>query len=170
MSSWFWFTENSQLMLSMGSEWQCTTAYGQKQIVDLPDSKELFNLRDTEWYLSMENSLQDSGTNLSDAQITHILINATAALRFHKPVSPKSWFLHQVENFGVHHKLARISNDLNSGVVLVLLDDGVLATCMLISNQLMLNETKVINKFELIKLANNRLEPYFASQDCQLSA
>ncbi|MFT4745960.1 MAG: cell division protein ZapC, partial [Congregibacter sp.] len=51
MSDWFWFSENSQLMLSMGKDWQCTTAYGQKQITDLPKAQQLFNLSDTECYL-----------------------------------------------------------------------------------------------------------------------
>ncbi|MCF2947139.1 cell division protein ZapC [Paraglaciecola aquimarina] len=170
MSNWFWFTENSQLMLSMGSEWQCTTAYGQKHIVDLPSVKKLFSLRDTESYLSMANYLQSSGANLTDAQLTHTLINATAALQFHKPISPKSWFFDEIDNPGSHHKLARINNIFGSGVVLVLLDEGVLATCMLISNQIQLNENKQLQKFDLVKVAKNRLEPYLAGQCCQLSA
>jgi cell division protein ZapC len=181
-SNWFWFTENRQLMLSMGEQWQCTTAYGEKQIVDLPsvdissgncgtkDSEKWFSLSDTQWYLTIANSLVASGANFSEAQLTHILINATAALRFHKPISPKSWFFDEVENYGVHNRLARINNILNSGVVLILSDEEPLATCMLISAHLHLTEVKHLEQFELIKVAKNRLEPFLGGQLSQLTA
>ena len=170
MSDWYWFSENNRLMLSMGKEWQCTTAFGQQQIIDLPKSKQLFNLTDTECYLTFANHLIDSGGQFSDAQLTHILINATAATMFHKPVSPKSWFFDEIESFGFHHRLARVSNKINSGVVLVLTDEHSLATCMLISSKLLLNENKILNQFDLIKLAKTRLAPLLAATSSQLTA
>lgn len=170
MSDWYWFSENSQLMLSMGKEWQCTTAFGQQQIIDLPKSHQLFSLSDTECYLSFANHLLDSGGEFSDAQLTHILINATAAIKFHKPVSPKSWFLDEIESFGFHHRLARVSNKFNSGVVLVLTDEHQLSTCMLISSKLQLNENKFLRQFDLIKLAKTRLEPLLTATNSQLTA
>jgi cell division protein ZapC len=170
MSDWYWFSENNRLMLSMGNQWQCTTAYGQQQIIDLPKSDQLFSLSDTECYISLANHLLASGGQFSDAQLTHILINATAAMMFHKPVPPKSWFLDEIEPFGFHHRLARVSNKYNSGVVLVLTDEHSLATCMLISSKLQLNETKFLRQFDLIKLAKTRLEPLLADTISQLTA
>jgi cell division protein ZapC len=170
MSDWYWFSENNRLMLSMGNQWQCTTAYGQQQIIDLPKSDQLFSLSDTECYISLANHLLASGGQFSDAQLTHILINATAAIMFHKPVSPKSWFLDEVESFGFHHRLARVSNKFNSGVVLVLTDEHALATCMLISSKLQLNENKYLKQFDLIKSAKTRLEPLLAVTSSQLTA
>ncbi|MFT5839906.1 MAG: cell division protein ZapC [Flavobacteriales bacterium] len=170
MSDWYWFSENSQLMLSMGKEWQCTTAYGQQQINDLPKTHQLFNLSDTECYMSLASHLLDSGAKFSDAQFTHILINATAAMMFHKPVSPKSWFLDEFESFGFHNRLARVANKFNSGVVLVLTDEHTLTTCMLISSKLQLNENKFLRQFDLIKLARTRLEPLLADTSSQLTA
>ncbi|GAC17344.1 hypothetical protein GARC_0362 [Paraglaciecola arctica BSs20135] len=157
-------------MLSMGKEWQCTTAFGQKQIVDLPKSHQLFNLSDTEYYLTFADHLLASGGQFSEAQLTQILINATAAIMFHKPVSPKSWFLDEIESFGFHHRLARVSNKFNSAVVLVLTDEHSLATCMLISSKLQLNENKYLRQFELIKVAKNRLEPFLSEASSQLTA
>jgi cell division protein ZapC len=169
-SDWYWFSENSRLILSMGEEWQCTTAYGQKQIIDLPKSHQLFNLSDTECYLSLGEHLMASSGEFSDAQLSHILINATAAMMFHKPVSPKSWFFDEVESFGFHHRLARVANKYNSGVVLVLIDEQSLATCMLISQKLQLNENKDLRQFDLIKLAKTRLEPLLCKAISQLTA
>lgn len=157
-------------MLSMGKEWQCTTAFGQQQIIDLPMSQKLFNLTDTECYLTFANHLIESGGQFSDAQLTHILINATAAIMFHKPVSPKSWFFDEVESFGFHHRLAKVSNQFNSGVVLVLTDEQSLATCMLISSSLQLNENKTLKQFDLIKLAKTRLAPLLVDTSSQLTA
>jgi cell division protein ZapC len=170
MSDWYWFSEDSRLMLSMGEEWQCTTAYGQQQIIDLPKSHQLFNLSDTECYLTFANHLLASGGQFSDAQLTHILINATAATMFHKPVSPKSWFLDEIESFGFHHRLARVVNKFNSAVVLILTDELSLATCMLISSKLQLNENKFLKQFDLIKLAKTRLEPLLSESNSQLTA
>jgi cell division protein ZapC len=170
MSDWYWFSENSQLMLSMGKEWQCTTAYGRQQIIDLPEAHQLFSLSDTECYLFLAEHLLASGGQFSDAQLTHILINATAATMFHKPMSPKSWFLDEIESFGSHHRLARVVNKFSSGVVLVLTDEESLATCMLISSKLQLNENKFLKQFDLIKLAKTRLEPLLAETCSQLTA
>lgn len=170
MSDWYWFSENGQLKLSMGDEWQCTTAYGQQQIVDLPKSHQLFNLSDTECYLTFGNHLLTSGGQFSDAQLTHILINATAAIMFHKPVIPKSWFFDEIESFGFHHRLAKVANKFNSGVVLVLTDEQSLVSCMLISTRLQLNETKFLRQFDLIKLAKTRLEPLLPEASSQLTA
>jgi cell division protein ZapC len=170
MSDWYWFSESRQLMLSMGKEWQCTTAYGQKQIIDLPKAQQLFNLSDTECYLLLADHLNASAGHFSDAQLTHILINATAAIMFHKPVTPKSWFLDEVESFGFHHRLARVTNKFNSGIVLVLTDEQALVTCMLISTKLLLTENKMLKQFDLIKVAKNRLEPLLVKTSSQLTA
>lgn len=170
LSDWYWFSENSQLMLSMGNEWQCTTAYGQNHIVDLPKSDQLFSIRDTECYLALSDSLFACDRQFSDAQLTHILINATAAIIFHKPVTPKSWFFDEVDSYGAHHRLARLGNKFNSGIVVVLTDEHSLVTCMLISPRLQLNETKYLAQFDLIKVAKNRLEPLLGKLSSQLTA
>ncbi|WP_299074359.1 cell division protein ZapC domain-containing protein [uncultured Paraglaciecola sp.] len=169
-SDWYWFSENSQLKLSMGKDWQCTTAYGQQQIVDLPKSHQLFSLSDTECYLGFADQLLNSSGKFSDAQLTHIVINATAATMFHKPVTPKSWLFYEIDSYGVHHSLAKVSNGFNSGVVLLLTDEHALATCMLMSSQFQLSEKKSLNQFDLIKLAKTRLEPLFPEASSQLTA
>ena len=170
LSDWYWFSENGQLMLSMGKEWQCTTAYGQRQIIDLPKSHQLFNLSDTECYLFLAEHLNASCGQFSDAQLTHILINATAAIMFHKPVTPKSWFFDEIESFGFHHRLARVANKFGSGAVLVLTDEQSLACCMLISSKFQLNENKYLRQFDVIKLAKTRLEPLLPEAYSQLTA
>lgn len=169
-SDWFWFTDDNQLMLSMGEEWLCTTAYNKKHIVDLPKENQAFSLRDTECYLSLGNILTNSGIDFSEAQLTHILINATAALMFHKPVTPKSWFFEEVELCGTHHKLGNLNNSYGCGTVLQLTDEGQLVTCMVISDNLQLNQHKSIARFELVKVAKARLSPFLHKSNSQLSA
>ena len=169
MSEWFWFSHDNQLMLSMGKQWQCTTAYGHKQIVDLPQKDLLFSVADSQCYLSIAEHLNDSAKQFSPAQVTHIAINATAAIQFHKPISPKSWYFDEVETFGFHHQLARVSNQFNTGSVFVLFEQGALATCMLLSEKLQLDEHKVLQQFELIKVAKSRLEPLMLENASQLT-
>jgi cell division protein ZapC len=170
MTDWYWFTENGQLMLSMGKEWQCTTAFGHKQIVNMPKENQLFSLMDTECYLTLAEKLLSSCGSFSEAYLTHILINATAAMMFHKPVTPKSWLFDEVESYGSHHRLARINNKYNSGIVVVLTDEHSLATCMLISAKLQLSESKFLGQFELVKMAKTRLEPLVSEETSLLTA
>lgn len=170
MTDWYWFTESGQLMLSMGKEWQCTTAYGQKHIVNMPKANQLFSLMDTECYLNLAEKLLASCGHFSEAELTHILINATAAMMFHKPVTPKSWLFDEVEAYGAHHRLARISNKYNAGIVVMLTDEHSLATCMLISSQLQIGESKFLRQFELVKIAKTRLEPLVSEETSQLTA
>jgi cell division protein ZapC len=89
---------------------------------------------------------------------------------FHKPVMPKSWFFQEVECYGINHHLSTLTSEFNSGVVLVLTDEHQLTTCMLISSQLQLTQTKMLRQFDLIKVAKNRLEPLLAEVSSQLSA
>jgi cell division protein ZapC len=170
MSDWYWFSENSQLMLSMGDQWQCTTAYGAKEIVNLPESKQPFSLQDAECYVTLANSLQNNSHGFSDAKLSHMLINATAAIVFHKPVSPKSWFFDEVECFGSHHRLASVSNQFNVGAVIVLTDESPLVSCMVISDEFQLNFSKSVKQFTVIKLAENRLDPILSGHTAQLTA
>jgi cell division protein ZapC len=156
-ADWFWFTENQQLMLSMGTQWQCTTAYGAKHTVNLPHTDQLFSLHDTECYLRLAERLEHCRANFSDAQINHILINGTAATLFHKPIAPKSWFFEPVGSCDTAHCLATVSNTFNQGLMLVLVQEDEMSTCMLISESFTLTEQKQLNQFELIKMANNRL-------------
>ncbi|MGS2720141.1 cell division protein ZapC domain-containing protein [Paraglaciecola aestuariivivens] len=170
MTDWYWFTEQGQLMLSLGSQWQCTTAYGHKHIVDLPQNKQLFSLSDTECYLTFGESLLASSGQFSEAQLTHILINATAAFMFHKPIAPKSWLFKPVSDYGSHHKLAKLNSQFGSAVVLVLTDEQNLTTCMLISPQLQISPSKQLKQFELIKVAKDRLEPLVSQVNALLTA
>ncbi|MFT5676880.1 MAG: cell division protein ZapC [Paraglaciecola sp.] len=161
-TDWYWYTQQHTLCISLGDEFEFTTAFNLDKLVNTPHKSRLFSLADSECYLHLADKLEESSIALSDAQTTQLLLNACAALAFHKPMSPKSWYFEVQDNFGVYKKLALLESKFGEGLVLVLEQEYSTVTCMLISAGLQLNETKSLKQFQLIKVMADRLVPYIA--------
>jgi cell division protein ZapC len=167
---WYWMCENGSLYLQIDKDCRFKCHYPSKHLINLPTDRQSFSLQDTEFYLSIQNQLELAGLALTTEQLIAIMVNATAAMGFHKPIGAKSWFYNQADNIGLFHGLGLIENALNQGMVLLLEDHGVMATCILLSESFLLNEDKSLVQFDLLKLASNRLCPFIPEQSCRLSA
>jgi cell division protein ZapC len=161
-TDWYWYIQQHTLCISLGNDLQFTTAYNLDKLVNTPHKHSLFSLANSECYLHLADKLEESGLPLSGAQITQILLNACAALAFHKPLSPKSWHFEVQESFGVYKQLAVLEGKVGKGLVLALEHEYSTVTCMLLSAELQLNETKSLKQFQLIKVMSDRLIPYIA--------
>ena len=169
-TDWYWYIEQHTLCISLGDDMQFTTAYNLDKLVNTPHKQRFFNMADFECYLHLADRLEESGIALSGAQTTQVLLNACAALAFHKPVTPKSWYFDVQENCGVNKQLAILEGKFANGQVLVLAHEYSTATCMLLSTELQLNETKSLKQFQLIKVMSDRLIPYFSETTVRKSA
>ena len=162
-TNWFWYTHENELRLDLGDTLTFVAPFALKNLVNLPSEKQLFSLEDTEHYVALAESLDNSGLELSDGELVQILLNATAALKFHKPVGMKSWLYKSQSTNGVHYQLALLEPTDASfpelGQVIVIEQDNTCATCMLISNEFAVNSSKKFSKFEIIKVMNDRLIP-----------
>ncbi|MFQ3196938.1 MAG: cell division protein ZapC [Paraglaciecola sp.] len=104
---------------------------------------------------------------MSSAQLSQILLNATAALAFHKHLSVKSWHFATQQTPGIHCQLALLEplaqdEVYKLGQVLVLQQDRQASTCMSLAPTFQINATKTLAQFELIRVMNNRFIPYIA--------
>lgn len=163
-TDWFWYTHQQALRIDLGEELSFVVPYSMKNLINLPMDKQLFSLEDTEHYACIADNLEQSDLALSPGQITQILLNATAALAFHKPVPVKSWHFATQCTPGVHCQLALLEplfqeQRFDLGQMLVLHQDANTATCMSLGSSFQINATKTLAQFELIKVMNNRLIP-----------
>jgi len=161
-SNWYWYTQQQKLCVSLGDDLEFVTAFSLPMLLNTPKEPMLFSLENSACYLSLADKLQRSDLRRSPAQMTQILLNATAALTFHKPLSPKSWFFSAQDTFGAHKQLAFLENEYGKGVVLVISEEYGAITCMLLSDSLQLNQHKSLVQFQLIKVMANRLSPYIS--------
>tara|TARA_R110000744_G_scaffold23200_6_gene58937 strand:- start:413 stop:949 length:537 start_codon:yes stop_codon:yes gene_type:complete len=165
-TNWFWYTHENELRLDLGHTLTFVVPFALKNLVNLPTDKQLFSLEDTEHYVALAESLDNSGLVLTEGQLVQVLLNATAALKFHKPVCMKSWLYKAQSTSGVHCQLAMLEaadNDNGElGQVIVIEQQGTTATCMLISEQFVVSSSKILSQFEIIKVMNDRLIPYLA--------
>lgn len=166
-TDWFWYTHQQTLRIDLGGDLSFVVPYPLKLLINLPMGKQLFSLQDTEHYVGLGENLAQSGITLGSGQLSQILLNATAALTFHKPLSVKSWHFATQGTPGVHCHLALLEPLIQDGSyalgeVLVLQQDRDTATCMSLAPSFQINATKTLAQFELIKVMNNRLIPYIA--------
>lgn len=164
-TDWFWYTHEQTLRIDLGEALSFVVPYPVKNLINLPMGKRLFSLEDTEHYASLADNLEQSDLALSSGQLTQILLNATAAMAFHKPVAVKSWHFATQHTPGVHCQLALLEplfqeQKFDLGKMLVLMQDGNTATCMSLTPGFQINATKTLAQFELIKVMTNRLIPF----------
>lgn len=161
-SDWYWYTQQQKLCISLGDELEFVTEFNLSKLLNTPQQPALFSLENSACYLALADRLQSSDLRRSEAQKTQILLNATAALTFHKPLSPKSWYFSTQDTFGSHKQLAFLENEYGKGLVLAISEEYGAVTCMLLSASLKLNQHKSLGQFQLIKIMANRLIPFIA--------
>ena len=161
-TDWYWYCDKQHLMLSLGQNLQFKTAYLSHRLLNAPTDKQWFSVEDSAHYSFLADHLQSCRLNVSGAELTQILINAVAALVFHKPVALRSWYFAEQTHSGAIHQLASLENDKGKGDVLLLEQNANAATCMVISKSLTLDCDKQLNQFELIKVMKNRLVPFIS--------
>lgn len=168
-ASWYWYIDqpSQNLTISLNAEMCFSTPY-KANSVRLPTAPNTsFSLCDMEHYVELAECLEQSNLNFNAAEKTQILLNATAAISFHKPLAAKSWYFDRQTEQGEFHRVAILQNAFSEGLVLVLYSEQATATCMLISNEFQLDENnKKLVAFELIKVMTDRLQPYLP-QICQ---
>jgi cell division protein ZapC len=171
-TQWYWYidTKSKHLCISLDRELCFSTPYHAKSVFLKEEQQQSFSLADLDHYAELADCLEHSCLRLSAAELTQILLNAAAALAFHKPLSAKSWYFAGQQSCGEFHRLATLQNEYAEGLVLVLYREGVTASCMLLSNQMQLDDNKRLSQFQLIKVMSDRLQAYIPTFHQQKSA
>jgi cell division protein ZapC len=171
-TQWYWYidTQSEYLCISLDRELCFTTPYHAKSVFLAQGRQQAFSLADLDHYAELADCLEQSCLALSAAELTQILLNAAAALAFHRPLAAKSWYFTSQQNSGEFHRLATLQNEYSEGLVVVLFREGPTATCILLSNQLQLDDNKHLHQFQLIKVMSDRLQAYIPTFHQQKSA
>lgn len=156
-SQWRWYFDQQQACLAMQVSEQMVfmTPYGVKQLGHWPQQSEDFDLQDHEHY-SLALSWLEAEPEFSDPFKTQAALNACAALRYHKPLMPKSWFFRRGHS-GSGLGLATLASEVQSARVLVL-QEGESCLCMLLDESLPLAQAKPLQQFALIKVMRDCLQ------------
>lgn len=164
---WQWQLDSDRrLLLDIDQSMAFTTAYNKKQLTMEVLNDTSFSLEDAIYYEDLTVKLQSLGI-WSTPEVVQIALNATAANRYYKPVMPKSWFFKTNEmtiHFGetVRDLTVLLHTEQDCGRFLLIEQNDSASLCMLLDEQLQLNDSKVLEQFEIIKVMNDRL---FSAQE-----
>jgi len=162
-NNWFWHfcDEQQRVMLDMGDELELmfVSHYVVKKLVPAARDGGRFSVDDASLYYRFIDGL--AATTLPAAVKVQTVLNAIAAIRYHKPLMPQGWFFReQVEvvapEEGMVIELDSVSGSHGSFMVVECNQDTSL--CLLLDAGLKLNEQKNLSQFDLVKVMNNRLK------------
>jgi hypothetical protein len=166
---WFWDESAQRLAILLDQGQRLATAYSAKMLNIQNILPSPFSMSQMETYTQLEDKIDCLPMDLSDLQKTQIAINGTAALAFHKPTPLKSWYFRQ-QHQSTLVDIATLESEYDCGVVLVLETTGIICTCMLLSEYLMITDNKKLLQFGLVKVNSDRLVPIEMPQYSKQSA
>lgn len=166
-NQWQWQVDSEKrLLLDIDPSMAFTTAYNTKQLTMEVLNDTSFSLEDAIYYQDLTVKLQQLG-QWTIPEMVQIALNATAANRYYKPVMPKSWFF-KINDMALHFGESVVDltvvlyTEYGAGHALNIQQTGNATLCMLLEESLPLSEDKALNRFEIIKVMNDRL---FSSQE-----
>ncbi|MCC2604362.1 cell division protein ZapC domain-containing protein [Planctobacterium marinum] len=148
------------LTLNLDTGHKVVTGIAAKQLRDKDLSSVAFSVTDTEIYNELVEYIEISVFNQWPELAFQVVINATAALVFHKEIAAKNW-LYQ-ENVDANSMsvtipgLASVTSRFDGADILLLNPEGHYVLAMLLQPY-QINETKQLAAFSLIKVGVDRL-------------
>ena len=165
--SWQWQYNqaDNQLLLDIDPTMAFTTAYRKKHLTQEIYRDTSFSVEDAHYYQLICAKIQTL-TQFSTAKAVQIALNATAAQRYFKPTMPRSWFFktNQMSAFSEAKEVqftagcqCVLYTTEGYGLFMVVDVSENASLCMLLDDELMLNESQSMSQFEIIKVMNDRL-------------
>lgn len=158
---WHFDAEERWLCLSLDELGAMRTGIQRKNLRDKNFQFEAFSVSDTECYMVLVESLEQShlATDPRFAFVT--CINGVAAGQYHKEVAAKNWFFNESLSVPLvaENALASVQTQIQQCDVLITDTRDDFCNCLLLQS-LSLNEDKSLTAFSLIKVSHNRLFPF----------
>lgn len=160
--NWFWKmdTQNDKLCLSLGDIGYFKSAITTKQLNNEFNQEQCaFSVEDASLYTQFVELLESSPIWHDQEFCFVTILNAVAAIRFHKEIASKNW-LYAKSNFEVaeNESLARVKTQSEESMVFILERTSDSAYVILL-NSLDIPDNKPLAQFSLQKVMNNRLHP-----------
>ncbi|UJF18088.1 cell division protein ZapC [Vibrio sp. SS-MA-C1-2] len=157
---WYYESECNSLLLDLGNEYVFRVSIPMKNLVPTAKESSSFSVNDAATFQIFNESLKD--LDIVDNRGPEVLLNAIAAVRYHKPLMPKSWFFTDsgVDFSPQQGEVVTMCNDLNCGRFLILENSGAASLCICIEASFELSESKTLHFCETIKVMNDRMSQY----------
>lgn len=156
---WRYMSETDRLGLMLAPDDIFLTSYEAKKLTIPRSFSQPITMDETGDYHEFADILQQILPELSEPLIFHIVVHAVAAKHFHKSIANKSWLLKKQEPAGPLMPVVSVETELEQAIALILEEEGGFATLMLLSEGLKLNESKELERFQLIKTSTCTLNP-----------
>lgn len=161
-ADWYWFyhLESHSLRLNM-TEFTFVTACKSSKLLPNAKQTQSFNVADNqkycEYYAIVEEQLA-----VSEATCVQIALNALAQTKFVRPEQPKSWYFlpqHKAAKRNLFDQVVVMQSEFASAEFLILEETKDCANLMLLSQELQLDDRKIMRQFECVKVLHDRIAP-----------
>lgn len=156
---WYFDTETRSLMLDLGA-YEFRVGIAVRSLIQDAKEGNCFSVDDALHYEHLVEAV--ACLDVADNRNLEIVLNSVAAMRFHKPVMPKSWFFSTSEQYltPIDGQVVTLCNSLNQGRFLVVENHGEASMCCCIEEGFQLDDRKQIKLGEVIKVMNDRMYNY----------
>lgn len=154
---WRWFIRDDlSLCLSLSSELEFVTGYKVKQLTVGEGFEALFDSEHCEQFYRFQELFAEQWPGCEEAFATQIILNATAALCFHKPLGNKSWLFDSATIPARNDIFIGLQNKFGAGVGVRLDMESDFSTCIILTEDLPASEAKVLPQFSAVKISTDR--------------
>ncbi|RTE87217.1 MULTISPECIES: cell division protein ZapC domain-containing protein [Gammaproteobacteria] len=160
MQSWHWRYNKEQEELSIEMDGGVTQAleYRRKHLrPDMPESAS-FSMEDAELFSKLQNYQEDHSPLAASEQFL-IALHGAAIKRAGKALMPQSWHFQTgvIEPWPEDHLFCALNSGFAKGCFLIIDQDDRTALCMLVDSSFEVASTKVMRRYEVIRVLKDRL-------------
>lgn len=155
---WHYDAQDDRLMLDLSDRMIFATEYKGRQLVPSSFTTQPFCVDDAALYYQ----LMDKAAEL-DWSVPHqvqLVLNAIAVSRFYKPLMPQSWFFHEQQTHCSPDmgSLVWMETPHGRGEFMVIEAGEQASVCLNLTEELVLTASKILPRFAVIKVMNNRMQ------------
>ncbi|MGY3885821.1 cell division protein ZapC [Aeromonas aquatica] len=155
---WHYDAQDDRLMLDLSDRMIFATEYKGRQLVPCSFTTQPFCVDDAALYYQLMDKIAE--LNWSTPHQVQLVLNAIAVSRFYKPLMPQSWFFNEQ-----HAQCALETGTLvcmqtahGKGEFMVIEAGEQASVCLNLTEDLILTTSKILPRFGVIKVMNNRMQ------------
>ncbi|CAG9001313.1 MAG: Cell division protein ZapC [Candidatus Celerinatantimonas neptuna] len=154
---WFFDTEQQRMTLLLGEEMQFISELASRKMSHAAWDAQEFTCSQTQNYYHLLDSLEK--IDWPDPIKVQIALNALTFAEFHSPIMPQSWFFERFsESNPCHFAELILLKTKDKNVQFIVLEATPETTlCMCLENKIKLTSAKIMNRFDIIKVMNDRI-------------
>lgn len=159
---WHWFFDPKQqrMTLLLGEQMQFVSELASRKMSHAAWNAQEFTCTQTQNYYHFLDALEN--VEWPDPVKVQIALNALTFSEFHRPIMPQSWFFERFSEFQSCQfaELVLLKTKYKNVRFIVLEASSETALCMCLEDEVELTSAKVMNRFEIIKVMNDRIIKY----------